>query len=312
MTIVELFGGIGAIRKASINTKLDFKIIDYVENDKNAVKIYNALYNENYNAKDVRDYHLPTNIKVDILMHGSPCQDFSVAGFQKGGEKGSGTRSSLLYETLRIINEAKHKPKWIIWENVPSVLHKKHFKVFNDYIQKLNRLGYTSKYQVLNAMNFGIPQRRERIFCISYLGNSNPFEFNNLNNIKMENIQKYLEKDVENKYIVKQKYYLNKIINNDYRIRYVNDYVYTITIKQMRIPNSGLIKLNDGKYRYLTEKECWKLMGFTYEDFKKALNVVTIKNGCLSSILYKAAGNSIVVPILESILKEIYIKEIKI
>ena len=83
LNIVELFGGIGAIRKALIKAKITHKVVDYVEIDKNCVKSYNALYNEEYEPKSVIGYRLP-NEKVDILMHGSPCQDFSRAGLKLG------------------------------------------------------------------------------------------------------------------------------------------------------------------------------------------------------------------------------------
>ena len=98
-------------------------------------------------------------------MHGSPCQDFSLAGNQAGGDQGSGTRSSLMYETIRIIK--KLKPKYVIWENVKNLLSSKHVHNFNAYIYMLEELGYKSYYQVLNAKNYGIPQNRERVFTVS-------------------------------------------------------------------------------------------------------------------------------------------------
>ena len=88
------------------------------------------------------------------------CQDFSVAGKQAGGNEGSGTRSSLMYESIRIIN--KLKPKYVLWENVKNLLSKKHRPNFDKYIQTLDEMGYNSYYKVLNAKNYGIPQNRER------------------------------------------------------------------------------------------------------------------------------------------------------
>lgn len=183
LNIVELFGGIGAIRKALIKAKIPHKVVDYVEIDKNCVKSYNALYNEEYEPKSVIGYRLPDE-KVDILMHGSPCQDFSRVGLKRGGKKESGTRSSLLFETVRIIEEATYKPKWVIWENVKGVLDRNMRDSFFYYLKEMERLGYENKYEILNAMDFGIPQKRERIFVISYLG-ENQFDFESLEKQKL-------------------------------------------------------------------------------------------------------------------------------
>ena len=102
------------------------------------------------------------------------CQDFSLAGKQAGGDKNSGTRSSLMYETIRIVE--KLKPKYVIWENVKNLLSKKHRHNFDAYLETMESLGYVNYYQVLNAKDYGIPQNRERVFTVSILGNEN-YEF---------------------------------------------------------------------------------------------------------------------------------------
>lgn len=316
LKVVELFGGIGAFTKALKKLDKDFKVIDYVEIDKNAVKSYNTLYNTNFIPQNICDFSLKDG-KIDILMHGSPCQDFSNIGLKKGGEKGSNTRSSLLFETIRIIEEAKYKPTWIIWENVKGVLNKKMRNSFFSYLDELKKLGYETKYSTLNALDFGIPQNRTRLFAISYLGTNN-FDFSKLKKVAMRSIDEVLEKEVDEKYIVRQASILKHIdlmlkTNEEVdtplrfkgRCQTIKDYAYTITTKQMRIPNSGLVDLGNGHYRYLTEKECFRLMGFSDEDFNKLIEIHSIKNGKTSSILYKQAGNSIVVDVLEAIIKEI-------
>ena len=96
------------------------KAIDYVEIDEKAVRSYNAMFKNElpYKTQDVRGW----NLKPDILIHGSPCQDFSIAGRQKGADPGSGTRSSLMWETISIVrNMGLWKPRIIIWENVKNV-----------------------------------------------------------------------------------------------------------------------------------------------------------------------------------------------
>lgn len=298
--IVELFAGIGAIRKAIINLNIPHQIVDCIEIDNNCIKSYNQLYQTNYQPQSVVNYQLP-EMSIDILMHGSPCQDFSRAGQQKGGWKDSGTRSSLLFETIRIIQQAKHKPKWVIWENVKSVLDKKHKQVFDSYLAEMKSLGYNTKYAVLNAKDYGIPQNRERLFAISCL-DDNKFDFNKLPKTKFKSISDFLEKDVAAKYLVKQPSMLNRIGDG---LKIINDYCYTITTKQVRAPNAGLVALSNQTYRYLTEKECFRLMGFDDDDFNKLKAIYPDQSNKTNSALYKQAGNSIVVKILELILKQI-------
>ncbi len=193
--LLELFGGIGAPRKALERLGIDFEVVDYVEIDKYAVKSYNAMYGENYEPQDIMTWN--KGIEVDMIFHGSPCQDFSLAGKQAGGDKDSGTRSSLLYETIRIVE--KTKPKYVIWENVKNVISKKHRHNFDDYLEEMNRLGYTNYYEVLNAKNYGIPQNRERVFTISILGEHEPFEFPQKQELKLK-LKDMLESDVDEKY----------------------------------------------------------------------------------------------------------------
>ena len=172
LRILELFGGIGACSKALERLGIDYEIADYVEIDKYAVKSFNAIHNTNFEPQDISEWD--KDIEVDLIMHGSPCQDFSLAGKQAGGDKDSGTRSSLMYETIRIVE--KLKPKYVIWENVKNLLSKKHIHNFNAYLETMEQLGYTNYYQVLNAKDYGIPQNRERVFTVSILGDRN-FEF---------------------------------------------------------------------------------------------------------------------------------------
>lgn len=172
LKVLELFGGIGACSSALSRLHIPYEIVDYVEIDKYAVKSFNAIHNTNFEPQDIKTWD--KDIKVDLIMHGSPCQDFSLAGKQAGGDEGSGTRSSLMYETIRIVK--KLKPKYVVWENVKNLLSKKHRHNFDAYLKTMEELGYTSYYQVLNAKDYGIPQNRERVFTISILGN-NDFEF---------------------------------------------------------------------------------------------------------------------------------------
>ena len=156
LKVLELFGGIGACSKALERLGVDYEIVDYVEIDKYAVKSFNAIHNTNFEPQDICTWD--KDIEVDLIMHGSPCQDFSLAGKQAGGDKDSGTRSSLMYETLRIVE--KLMPKYVIWENVKNLLSKNHRHNFDSYLEAMEHLGYTNYYQVLNAKDYGIPQNR--------------------------------------------------------------------------------------------------------------------------------------------------------
>lgn len=156
--VLELFAGIGACSKALERLGIEHEIVDAVEIDKYAVKSFNAIHGTNFEPQDITKWD--KDIQADLIMHGSPCQDFSVAGKGAGGDKDSGTRSSLMYETLRIVE--KLKPKYVIWENVKNLLSKKHIHNFEAYQEAMRELGYVNYYKVLNAKDYGIPQNRER------------------------------------------------------------------------------------------------------------------------------------------------------
>lgn len=301
--ILELFGGIGSPRIALRNLGIPTKAIDYVEIDEKAVRSYNAMFANELHHKT--QTVVGWNLKPDILIHGSPCQDFSIAGQQKGADEGSETRSSLMWETLNIIEQMGiWKPRVVIWENVRNVLSKHMIHNFNKYLQKMEKLGYTNSFDILNAMDFGLPQKRERVFTISYL-NGSAFDFTSLERKKAPHINEFLQpnEEVDPRYTITQPSMLKKIGDDGStfsgRLEVITDHCKTITTKQLRCPNSGIIDLGNGKYRLLTELECWRLQGYTDEDYCMAASV----NG--TTALYAQAGNSIPVTIFESIFKQI-------
>ncbi|WP_279166630.1 DNA cytosine methyltransferase [Thomasclavelia cocleata] len=311
--ILELFGGVGSPRCALRNIGVNTKAIDYVEIDEKAVKSYNSMFADEleYKTQSVIGW----NLKPDILIHGSPCQDVSIAGLKKGNDENSGTRSSLMWETVNIIKQmGEWKPKYVIWENVVGVLHKKMSRNFVKYLNEMENLGYTNSYKILDARDFGLPQARKRVFTVSTLG-SVPFEFDDLITYKMKNINDFLENDFNDKYLVTQPSMLKKIdIENStsFGVKVIKDYCYTITCKQMRAPNSGVIDLGNGQYRYLTELECWRLQGYSDDDYYKALEANPNKyENKMNTALYKQAGNSIPVTIFESIFRKIILGETK-
>lgn len=302
--ILELFGGIGAPRKALLNLGYPHKAIDYVEIDEKSVRTYNALYDHLHKPQSVVGW----NLKPDILVHGSPCQDFSRAGTRLGGNDEDKTRSSLMWETIRIIeNMGKWKPNVVIWENVKGVLAKDMVHNFNKYFFEMERIGYTSNYEVLDSRDFGIPQKRERVFVVSML-NGHWFNFNNLQYKPMRDVKEFLLDKADDKYTIKTPSML-KMINKrggfGGGLKPITEYSWTITTKQNRCPNSGIVPIGNGQYRLLTELECWRLMGFDDEDYYKVLNEHPTRKNMTNGTLYKQAGNSIVVQVLEEIFKEV-------
>lgn len=317
--ILELFGGIGSPRIALRNLGIDVKAIDYVEIDEKAVRSYNAMFENDlkYKTQSVVDW----NMKPDILIHGSPCQDMSIAGHQgkataedgrinhgKGADKGSGTRSSLMWETIRIIEQMGiWKPRVVIWENVKNVRSKHMIHNYNKYLSEMERMGYTNSFEVLDAREFGLPQARERVFTVSML-NGEKFDFSKLIRKPMEDIKNLLLRDVPDVYDVTQPSVLASIGKKGIRrATVIKDYAYTVTCRQDRTP-AQVVQKEDGSYRYLTELECWRLMGYSDQDFENA-KAAHERSGRYYTALYKQAGNSIPVPIFESIFRYLILNE---
>ena len=305
---LELFGGVGSPRCAFRNIRLPVKAIDYVEIDQKAVDSYNQMFIADlpYKKQTVVGY----NLKPSILIHGSPCQDFSIAGQQKGAKEGTETRSSLMWETINIIKQmGEWKPQYVLWENVPNALSKHMKSNFNRYIKEMSRLGYVSSYAILDARDFGLPQARRRVITISSL-NGISFDFNTLIKIPMRHLNEYLEKDVPDYYEVTQPSVLNSIGKKGIRrATVIKDYAMTITCRQDRTP-AQVIDLGNGKYRYLTERECWRLQGFSDADYEAALKANPSKANKFNTTLYKQAGNSMPVPMLESIFRKMFLNEV--
>ena len=349
--VLELFAGIGACSKALERLNIPHKIVDAVEIDKYAIKSFNAIHGTNFEPQDITKWD--KDLDVDLIMHGSPCQDFSLAGKQAGGDEGSGTRSSLMYETLRIVE--KLKPKYVIWENVKNLVSKKHIHNHDAYVERMSELGYESLATILNAKDYGIPQNRERVYTISILkGTKCSPVFNFLTPIPLElKLKDFLEDDVDESYNVSNKqlqgmiktnfnsYKLSKLLkdkdgvvdtitarftgcpqlviktNNKKGYEVVNQYdslnISYPSSKTRRgrvgkecagtITTGNVQCVLDNVIRKLTPRECWRLMGFDDKDFDKASKVNS------NAQLYKQAGNSIVVNVLEAILKGLLCKQ---
>ncbi len=256
-----------------------------------------------HNYGDITKIDPTTLPDFDLFTYSFPCQDISVAGYQNGLTEGAGTRSSLLWECCKII-ETK-RPRYLMMENVKNLVGNNHIHNFKKFVNYLESLGYRNFWAVLNARNYGIPQNRERVFCISSLDPDFQYKFPAPLKLKC-NLCDMLECNVGNEFYLKEKDVLEKPIDQD--VSYCIDSNYwkgstldNFLMKHRRQLVSDKLDAN-GKFRVrrLTPRETWRLMGVSDEDFEKAAQVN--KN----TSLYKQAGNSIVVPVLEAVFKKLF------
>ena len=201
--------GIGAQAKALERLGIPFEHYRICEFDKYAVMSYNAIHGTNFQTSDIRDLKgedlgvVDTDKFIYIMTYSFPCTDLSVAGKQAGMGKGTGTRSGLLWEVERLLRELTELPQILLMENVPQVIGKKNIKDFAEWIAFLDTLGYTSKWAVLNAKDFNVPQNRERCFMVSWLGDHSYF-FPQGTGCKRA-LKDVLEKNVDEKYYLSDK-----------------------------------------------------------------------------------------------------------
>lgn len=350
--LIELFAGIGSQAKALENLGVEFEHYRVCEFDKYAIASYNAIHGTNFETSDIRKIHaadlgiVNTSEYEYILTYSFPCQDLSLAGKQRGMVKGSGTRSGLLWEVERLLDECKEKPQILLMENVTQVHSNKNIEDFKSWINKLESLGYQNYWQDLNAKDYGMPQNRNRCFMVSILGNYN-YKFPKKKKLKLK-LKDFLQDNTNGKYNLQKakEFFINHSFEmeakgNGFRFEphikknaniakcittnagnrmddnfvmeadfdcekfifdTTNNYIQKVD-KSYFISNSmkkyivqGNEKLN---IRKLTPKECYRLMGFNDNDFEKASKVNS------NAQLYKQAGNSIVVNVLEEIFKQL-------
>ena len=167
---IDLFAGIGGIRIPF--DELGYKCVFSSEWDKNACKTYSANFGETP-AGDITKIEASDIPAHDILLAGFPCQAFSIMGKMQGFND---TRGTMFFEIERILSY--HKPKAILLENVKQLTTHDHGNTFKVILQRLAQLGYYVKYQVLNALDFGLPQKRERIIIVGFLDKTDSDKFN--------------------------------------------------------------------------------------------------------------------------------------
>ena len=159
----------------------NYELVGWSEIDKYAIQAHNALFPQwsDRNFGDISKIDWNRVPDFDLFTYSSPCQDFSQAGKQMGAERGSGTRSSLLWECERAIQIKR--PKYLLFENVAAVVSKKFIDLFQEWQRTLEDMGYTNFTAVLNAKTHGyptpVPQNRKRVFMVSILDCDKPYVF---------------------------------------------------------------------------------------------------------------------------------------
>ena len=342
--IIKLFNKVPTLsirvdnRKESYN---DVYTLQFSPNAKNQLVIDDHICVDIKSVtRDQRDIEV-FNIEVaddnsytvnNVIVHN--CQDISCVGKQKGfvDDNGNVTRSGLFFEALRIIKDTQ--PKYAIAENVKNLVSKKFRAEFKTVISELDKAGYVSYYDVLNAKDYGIPQNRERVFIVSIRKDIDNGTFKFPAPIPLEiRLKDVLEKDVDERFYLKdtKDFFIKNSLDmedkgNGFRFSpHVKDHANiakTITTRAggrmddnfiMDVPSldcdtftfnkenvAKVERAHEFRIRKLTPLECWRLMGFEDTDFGKVKN-----SGISNSQLYKMAGNSIVVNVLRAIFREL-------
>lgn len=283
MKFIDFFSGIGGFHTGL--EKADMKCIGWCEFDKFAQASYRAMYDTDNlwfgdDVTKVKGKDLPN---ADLWTFGFPCQDVSIAGKQKGIKEG--TRSGLFYEIMRLIDECEeNKPEWLVCENVKNLLSiDGGGGGFLTVISEMAERGYYIEWKMYNSKDYGVPQNRERIYIVGYYGNRCT---SGLLPIRKTNAA-----------------ILNQIIGGSQGMRVYDPKNISCTLSSQgggMGAKTGLYKIVNPenqkiRIRKLTPKECWKLQGFTDEQFNKAAAVNS------NSQLYKQAGNAVTVNVVEEI-----------
>lgn len=313
--MVELFSGIGSQTQALKNIGVDHEVVAIADIDRFANQSYELIHGTTSNLGDISLIDGEDVPDHDLLTYSFPCQDLSVAGRQAGAAEGSGTRSALLWECKKII-EAK-RPKYLLMENVKNLVGTTNISQFEIWLQELATLGYTSYWKVINANTVNVPQNRERVFVVSILGDHKPYEFPAPVQLTT-NVESVLEGNIDPRFYMNQPLIMRERIEasasglihigdldmaGNQSIKRVYDpkgVCPTLTTMEGGHRQPKFFIHSEQLIRKLTPRECWKLMGFTDEQFDK------VQPHMSNSQLYKQAGNSIVVPVLEGIFTTLF------
>lgn len=293
--MIDLFAGIGGIRLGF--EELGGEGVFSSEWDSFSQKTYQANFGE-IPYGDITKIHPEEIPSFDVLLAGFPCQPFSQAGLKKGFDD---TRGTLFFDVARIINH--HRPKVVFLENVKRFKTHDGGNTFAVVKNTLEEMGYEVHADVLNAKNFGVPQNRERIYIIGFLGKTN-FKFPEGN--KKVKVGDILEIKVDEKYTISDKLWAghkrrkaeHKRKGNGFGYCMVNEkseYTNTISARYYKDGSEILIEQKNKNPRKLTPREAARLQGFP-EDF-----VIPVSD----NQAYKQFGNSVAVPVIKELAKRV-------
>lgn len=307
LRIIDLFAGIGGIRlgveQAFENTKCVFSS----EIDKDACVSYEANFNE-YPKGDICDIKASDIPDFDMLLAGFPCQPFSQAGKKQGFLD---ERGGMFFEVLRVL-KAKMPPVFLL-ENVKNLKSHNGGKTLEIMINELKKLGYNVYHEVLRARDFGVPQNRERIYIVGFL---EKVDFSFPKTLKTPTrLGDILEKNADEKYTISDKLWAghrarkerNKASGKGFGYSLFNEnspYTNTISARYYKDGSEILIEQIGKNPRKLTPREAARLQGFN-DNFKIVVS---------DAKAYKQFGNSVAVPVIYAIARQIKValeKELK-
>ena len=340
MRIGTLFSGIGSPEQGASRVYNDLEMVFACEWDKYARESFNANYtiDQKHFHKDIADMDgKQYQDQVDILIGGSPCQDFSLAGLRKGID---GHKGILIYEYIRIIEEVR--PPIFIYENVKGMLSDKGGRTIKDFVEAFRQMGYHCHYEVINTKDYGVPQNRERIFLVGFKCHEHYYNFSFAPKIKLQKrLKDILESEVDEKYYLSEKNikfilnrpknYENKInpdVSNCLRTNYGHAYANESYIKEDMsklgdIEEPKIIQKGRGYNKGGVKKICPTLTINSWQENNHLIDKQlirkltpkecfrlqdfpdTFKQVVSNSQAYKQAGNSISVNVMEMIFNQI-------
>lgn len=308
LKVGSLFSGIGGIDLGFL--KAGFNVSWAIENDAACCRTYRHSFGDiNLIEKDIRFVEPSQLDHIDVLIAGFPCQAFSVGGLQRGFDD---CRGNLFFEITKFVEY--NKPRFVFLENVPNLIEHDSGRTFNHIHNAFSELNYTIRYRVMRASEYGgIPQIRDRIYIVAFREDRDCEKFSfpeeierviSIEDILQRNVQKHnvYYYDIEDPFyskvnnIVFRKDSIYRVYHESIKITQ-NQMCPTLTASMGTRPNQVHLVIDDFGIRRLTLRECLDFQGFPNNFYFP--NTITINDA------YKQIGNSVCVPVVERIAKNI-------